>query len=167
MPSAVVLLLLVAMAAVVVAAATGRAPWMLRAAAAPGHPAGHPAGHPLAAFRTVAPVHVDEALRTAAAFKQDYLGTFGAPGPDPATRIRRLFAHRARALRLLNEARLRLPNDLDAERRLAAAIEDVDRSMLERIEDARDRGGAPLVHPGPVDAAWYGQWYRAANDTVA
>lgn len=120
----------------------------------------------LAPFRGVSARHVDEATRAVAAFRRDYLDTFRAPGPDAATRVRRLFAHRARAMRLLNEVRLRLPNDLDAEQRLAATIEGVDRSMLERIEDARDRGGAPLVHPGPVDAAWYGAWYRAANDTV-
>lgn len=162
MPSWGHLVLFAAVAAVAVAAVAGRGP------RGPGSRAvAAAADHALAPFRGVSSSHVDEASRTIAAFRRDYLDTFRASGGDAATRIRRLFAHRARTMRLLHEVRLRLPNDLDAERRLAAAIEGVDRSMLERIDDARDRGGAPLVHPGPVDAAWHGAWYRAANDTVA
>lgn len=84
-----------------------------------------------------------------------------------AAGVRRLFAHRALVQTHLNEAVMRLPNDLTAERRLAAAAEDLDRAMLEQIEAARQRVGAPGVHPGPLDAAWYGQWYRAANDSVS
>ena len=84
-----------------------------------------------------------------------------------AARVRKLFAHRAHAQEAMGELRMRLPNDLARERRLAAAAEALDRAMLEHIEDARERLGTPLVHPGPVDDAWYGRWYRAANDLVA
>ena len=61
---------------------------------------------------------------------------------------------------------MRLPNDLAAERALAAATDDLDARMLEHIEDARQRVGAHLLHPGPVDDAWYGSWYRGSNDLV-
>ena len=59
---------------------------------------------------------------------------------------------------------MRLPNDPDAEHRLATRVHRLDRDMLARIETARRRCGAELLHPGPVQDAWYGAWYRAAND---
>lgn len=118
-------------------------------------------------FRGISPAHHDGAMRALDAFGTDCRLTFlPAAARDPATHVRKLFAHRAKALGLLNELRLRLPNDLHAEKQLTSAIEGLDASMLERIQDARQRCGAPLVHPGPADAAWYGAWYRAANDVV-
>lgn len=118
-------------------------------------------------FREVSPTHHDAAMRTLDAFAADHRRTFtAASAADPATHVRKLFAHRARVMALLNELRMRLPNDLHAEKRLAAAMEGLDGSMMEKIEDARHRCGAPLVHPGPADAAWYGAWYRASNDMV-
>lgn len=122
----------------------------------------------LAAFRAVSPRHEAEARRHAAAFDARYRRTF-SPGAAaaPAEGARAMFAARAATLTALHELRMRLPNDLDAERGLGAVIEDADRAMLQRIQDARERTGAVLVHPGPVDAAWYGRWYRAANDAVA
>lgn len=108
-----------------------------------------------------------EAVGACEAFDRDFQATFGTAALDaPEAHVRKLFAHRARAQRAVGEARMRLPNDLVAERALVAAAEDVDRAMLQHIEDARRRCGAPLVHPGPVDDAWYGAWYRAANDAV-
>lgn len=131
---------------------------------APGPAAGRPAVLALMApFRA----HAAEAGKALAAFDRDAARTF-QPGAaeDPATYVRRLFAHRARVQALVNAVRLRLPNDLAAERRYAAAAEELDRAMLERIEDARQRCGAPLVHPGTLGDAWYGAWYRAANDII-
>lgn len=89
-----------------------------------------------------------------------------APGAGEAA-VRALFRHRAAALREMHEVRMRLPNDLALERRWAALTEALDASLLDLIEDARQRCAVPLVHPGPVDDAWYGAWYRAANDRVA
>lgn len=118
-------------------------------------------------FRSVSPAHHASAMRTLEAFAADYQRTFtAAAAADPAIHVRRLFAHRARVNGLLNELRMRLPNDLTAEKQLAAAMEELDGSMMEKIEDARHRCGAPLVHPGPAGAAWYGAWYRASNDVV-
>lgn len=119
-------------------------------------------------YTRVSPTHAAQAADTLGAFDRDYQRTFvtSEVAKDPEGVVRRLFAHRAATLRALNETRFRLPNDLDMERRLAAAIEAVDRDMLERIEDARQRCGMDLLHPGPVDDAWYGAWYRASNDVV-
>lgn len=84
-------------------------------------------------------------------------------GCAPET-IRRMFAARARVLKAGGELRMRLPNDPEAEHRLATRLHRLDRDMLARIETARRRCGAELLHPGPVQDAWYGAWYRAAND---
>ena len=143
--------------------------WAPPPTAAPGPPAAPaPAGRP-AVLALMAPfrAHAAEAGKALAAFDRDAARTF-QPGAaeDPATYVRRLFAHRARVQALVNAVRLRLPNDLAAERRYAAAAEELDRAMLERIEDARQRCGAPLVHPGTLGDAWYGAWYRAANDII-
>lgn len=119
-------------------------------------------------FERVSPRHASRAAGIMTAFDRDYQRTFDGSevSKDPEGAVRRLFAHRAATLQALNETRFRLPNDLTMERELDAAIEDIDRDMLERIDDARQRCGMDLLHPGPVDAAWYGAWYRAANDVV-
>lgn len=78
-----------------------------------------------------------------------------------------MFAARARVLKAAGELRMRLPNDPDAEHLLATRTHRLDREMLARIETARTRCGADLLHPGPVHDAWYGAWYRAANDATA
>lgn len=88
----------------------------------------------------------------------------GAHTPQAA---RAMFACRARIARELGEAAMRLPNDPDLELRLAAAREGLDAVLLEHIDVVRRAAGTPLLHPGPVDAAWYGAWYRAANDASA
>lgn len=122
----------------------------------------------LLAFEWVSPRHLDDATRAAVAFDLAYQETFQPAAADrPGEAVRALFSHRASALTALNQLRMRLPNDLEAERTLDAAIQGLDRDMLEHIEDARQRCGAPLLHPGPVGDAWYGRWYRAANDLVA
>lgn len=121
----------------------------------------------LEAFRHVSPRHMDLVDTHSREFHRVFQATFDpSAGDEPAAAVRGLFARRASVLQALHEIRLRLPNDLDLERALAAAIEDCDRWMLEHIEDARERTGAVLLHPGPVDDAWYGRWYRASNDEM-
>ena len=120
------------------------------------------------AFRDVSPAHVDAAHRAAHAFAEALARTFQPQASDkPAEAVRALFAQRALVLTALHELRMRLPNDLARERQLAAVTEAADRQMLEHIEDARQRCGAPLLHPGPLGDAWYGRWYRASNDWVS
>lgn len=111
--------------------------------------------------------HVQAARAAGLDFEAAAADTFD-PGAatDGARRVRVMFRHRDRALRELREVRLRLPNDLTDEKRLAGLTEALDADMMATIEDARQRCGAPLVHPGPTDAAWYGAWYRASNDVV-
>ncbi len=159
--------------ALVLAAAAAAAAWTLRGQWAPLVVPGRRREQQLLSpdvmlFFEVSPRHAREAEAAAVDFHDAFERTFtdAAAGAGPEV-VRRLFTHRARVLTALNELRLRLPNDLELERMLAAAIEDTDRVLLEHIEDARERCGAPLLHPGPVDAAWYGRWYRASNDAVA
>lgn len=109
--------------------------------------------------------HVAAATEAGREFERAYVLTFRET-EDPQGAVRKLFAARASVLKEMNELRMRLPNDLELETQFVETAEAVDRDLLERIEDARQRLGAPLVHPGPVDDAWYGQWYRAANDVL-
>lgn len=147
------------------AAALENAAWVRRPAGAPRRP--HTLPLELARFEGVSPRHAREAELQAREFERRFQRTFDpAAGAAPDEAVRGLFAARAGALQALHEIRMRLPNDLDLERALAAATEDCDRLMLEHIEDARERTGAVLLHPGPVDAAWYGRWCRASNDVV-
>lgn len=129
----------------------------------------HPEADPavLNGFREISPRHVDSAKGFLRTFHARCRATFRGRREDGVTAVRALFAARARVLQALHELRMRLPNDLALEKQVAAATEALDRDMMERIEDARRRGGARLVHPGPVDGAWYGSWYRASNDFVA
>lgn len=118
-------------------------------------------------FETVSPAHVRRAVDYCRQFHRDFQATFGAGAlAQPAAAVRRLFASRAGAVGQLNQLRMRLPNDLDLEKRLVELTDAADGSMLDHIEDARQRCGAPLVHPGQVGDAWYGRWYRAANDVL-
>lgn len=118
----------------------------------------------LDAFEKHAPQQVATARRAAAAFEADFQRTFSRHASH--VDVRTLFAHRAVARAALSETRMRLPNDLVAERTLASATDDLDARMLDHIEDARQRVGAHLLHPGPLDDAWYGAWYRGSNDVV-
>lgn len=123
-------------------------------------------GVSLEPFAEVSPQHTREARAALLNFHARFKRTF-VRSEDPEAAVRSLFNARARALQALHEVRMRLPNDLSLEKRVVTATEAIDRDMMERIEDARQRCGAPLVHPGPVDDAFYGAWYRAPNDYIS
>lgn len=95
-------------------------------------------------------------------FQTHFASTFTHAGCTAGT-VRAMFAERARALKELGELAMRMPNDPPAEERLAAYTRRMDAHMMRRIEDARQRCNSQLLHPGPVNDAWYGQWYRPAN----
>lgn len=124
------------------------------------------AGPPPAAAPAAAALSTDRLRRAVADFDAAYADTFTDDDTDGHAMVRRMFAHRARAHTAFGDARMRLPNDLDAEVRALDEFDAIDRRMLDAIEDARQRLGAPLLHPGPTDDAWYGRWYRASNDVV-
>ena len=96
-------------------------------------------------------------------FRSQFASTFTRAGCTAST-VRALFVERARVLKALGELAMRMPNDPQAEDRLAAYTRQVDADMLRHIEDARQRCNTQLLHPGPVDDAWYGAWYRPANE---
>lgn len=156
-------LLLVAAAVLLAVWAATRAPAAGGGPRAARPPAMWPAGSDTRAFESCqyCGPHVNAARQAAGRFEHALV----AAHRDPAEAVRALFRHRATALAEMHEVRMRLPNDLDAERRWAALTDDLDARMLAHIEDARRRGPA-LLHPGPVDDAWYGQWYRASNDRL-
>ena len=79
--------------------------------------------------------------------------------------VRVLLGIREDALLAMGEIRMRLPNDLPKEIRLAATLQAMDASMLERVEDAKRRLRT-FAHPGPTE-----QWFalrdvRPAGDFV-
>lgn len=166
MPGFVVLVLLLCAAAAALLVRRGGG----GAAAAAGRASAARAGvlpQELGRFAHVSPRHMQDAERQAAEFDAAFRASYLPRAADSAAEaVRALFARRAAVLGSLGELRLRLPNDLDMERALAAATEDCDRRMVQAIEDARERTGAVMLHPGPVDSAWYGRWYRASNDEV-
>lgn len=142
------------------AAAAGQGPWLLRPAGAGGS-AWPSAAQQFEACPYCRP-HVQAARRAVDRFEAvAATGTAGAEG------VRALFRERALALASMHEVRMRLPNDLDRERRWAALTEALDDAMMERVDAARSSADAALLHPGPVDDAWFGRWYRASNDAVA
>lgn len=84
-------------------------------------------------------------------FARAYAATFD-PGAaaDACGAVRRLFYARRLRRRAVGDARMRLPNDLAAERRLVRRAEREDHSMLARIEEAKERLGCRGLHPGPL-----------------
>jgi hypothetical protein len=79
--------------------------------------------------------------------------------------VRALYSAREDALAALGDVRMRLPNDLEAEKEFVRAYEDLDRHMNEYTTDAKTRTGV-FVHPGPLSSAYQAKYYRAANDIV-
>ena len=76
-----------------------------------------------------------------------------------------LFSIRDDVLYNISEIKLRLPNDLDMERDLAAAYEQADRRLMEYITDAKTRFNIN-INPGQTSSAFAARNYRAANDIV-
>lgn len=143
-------------------------PWAWFSPGAGGSDAAYSLPGEVLQFEEVSPRHMRAARAAAAEFGRRFQRSFEPSAVSvPAETVRALFASRAAVLNALYEVRLRLPNDLDLEHLLSSGIEDADRGMLGHIEDARQRCGAPLLHPGPLDAAWYGSWYRASNDSLS
>lgn len=79
--------------------------------------------------------------------------------------VRAMYSAREDALAALGDVRMRLPNDLEAEKEFVRAYEDLDRHMNEYMTDAKTRTGV-FVHPGPLSSAYQARHYRAANDIV-
>ena len=116
------------------------------------------------AWAALAPEHFARARARARRFVAEY----AAAGPDPTpVVVRRLFGLRGGVLEDLHALRMRLPNDLDAEAAMAAAIAEADDALMACIDDVRTRGGHPMLHPGPLDAWFYRGPERAANDLLA
>lgn len=112
----------------------------------------------------ISPAHarrIDTCLRS---FWDAYSEAAGADRARAQRLLRAMFLNRARIRAAFGELGMRAPNDPASEKELVAAWEQLDAAMLARIDVVRRASGTPLLHPGPVDNAWYGAWYRASND---
>lgn len=98
-------------------------------------------------------------------FASEYRHTFHH-GKCTKEAVMSLHALRDRALEHMYALRMRLPNDLEAEASMTQHIEDTDTLLRAYIRDAQERCGETLLFPGPIDDAFYRQFYRAHNDVV-
>jgi len=98
------------------------------------------------------------------AFDSSYKQTFDMSRASVTT-IMKLFLERERVLHAINDIRFLLPNDLDDEIDVARLHDDVDRSLMENIRDAKERLHV-FFTPGPMSTASKAINYRAANDIV-
>lgn len=110
--------------------------------------------------------HYDACAQALRAFASEYRLTFQAGRCDKKA-LMSLHGLREDALRHMYQMRMRLPNDLGAERDLTRHIEDTDRLLSYYIEDTQKRGNLSLLLPGPIDDMFYKQHYRAHNDTLS
>jgi hypothetical protein len=105
--------------------------------------------------------NVEERIK---AFNEVYQTTFDYENVS-VDAIDDLFSIRDDVLYNISEIKLRLPNDLDMERHLAAAYEQADRRLMEYITDAKSRFNIN-INPGQTSSAFAARNYRAANDIV-
>ena len=110
------------------------------------------------------PTHYKEAQDRVKAFNAAYQKTFDY-GNISIDTLNNLFSIRVDVLYNISEIKLRLPNDLDMERHLAAAYEQADRRLMEYITDAKSRFNIN-INPGQTSSAFAARNYRAANDIV-
>ena len=65
----------------------------------------------------------------------------------------------------MHEIRFRLPNDLADEKKFIGISENLERSLMEHIADAKARFNI-FVAPGPLSSAYQARQYRASNDVI-
>jgi len=120
------------------------------------------------AYDAAYPTHAAGVHEACAKFGAAYDATFAYPATPLAAldRVRSLYSIREDALTACGEIKMRLSNDLAAERDFIRSYEDLDRRTNEYIEDAKARLGV-FVHPGPMSSAFQAKRYRAANDVFS
>ena len=64
------------------------------------------------------------------------------------------------------DAVARLPNDVAAEEALRARARALESDHFEKMEECRQRVGAPLLYPRPIDDLHYRQWWTPANTSA-
>jgi len=116
-------------------------------------------------YRSHSSEHFDAACTALKAFAAEYRSTFVHGGCTGGS-LRSMTSLRAEALRHMYQLRMRLPNDMDAEGSMTQHIEAVDRVLQEYILDVQTRCGLGSAFPGPIDNAYYRNFYRAHNDVA-
>ena len=109
-------------------------------------------------LRPYSTTHFDACVQALRGFAAEYRG-----GCHKGS-VLAMHALREDALRHMYQLRMRLPNDMVAERELSQHIEDTDRLLMHYIKEAQGRCGQDLLFPGPIDDLFYKQHYRAHND---
>jgi len=115
-------------------------------------------------FEVRYPMHFKNAKDSVKAFNSAYQTTFDYNNIS-VDAINALFSIRDDVLYNISEIKLRLPNDLDLERSVAAAYEQADRRLMEYITDVKSRFNINVT-PGQCSSAFAARSYRAANDVV-
>lgn len=115
-------------------------------------------------LRALSPVLHDDCEASLRAFAAAYRRSFRHGGCTREA-VLELHDQRRRVLECLYGLRMRLPNDLEAEARLTRHVEETDGLLLAYIAEVQARcPEAALLHPGPLDDAFYRQHWRAHND---
>lgn len=104
--------------------------------------------------------HAEAARRALAGFADAYADTWARDAATPDA-VRRLFGLRDAGLRAIAELKLRLPNDLDADRELFELLRHVERATQAALDDVRARAGSG-IQGAPLGSAY--DAYRAVND---
>lgn len=125
-----------------------------------------PAGVSIKAeYRSVSEDDYRDAEAALREFATEYRLTF-QHGRCSKDAVMALHSLRQRALQHMYALRMRLPNDLEAVTDLTRHIEDTDALLRGYISNVQQRCGEALLLPGPIDDAFYRQFYRAHNDTI-
>lgn len=108
----------------------------------------------------VSPEHAARAREALVRFSELYARTWSLDAATPDA-VRRLFGLRDAALGAIAELKMRLPNDLAADRELYGLLRHVERATQAAVDDVRTRAGTGLQSV-PIGSAY--DAYRAAND---
>lgn len=114
----------------------------------------------LARYESLSPEHAGRARAALVEFSQLYARTWALDAATPDA-VRRLFGLRDAALGAIAELKMRLPNDLGADRELYGLLRHVEKSTQAAVDDVRARAGSGLQSV-PIGSAY--DAYRAAND---
>ena len=96
------------------------------------------------------------------AFEHAYRRSFHNDGESRETLVK--LTNKAAAVQnAYFDAIARLPNDIAAEESLRARARALESDHFEKMEECRQRVGAPLLYPRPIDDLHFRRWWTPAN----
>lgn len=87
-------------------------------------------------------------------------------GYESRETVRHLYDLAADTQNALSSLKATFPNDLEMDRSFKELCEKIQENQHARIEDLKQRCGAPLLFPHSIEDLHYRKWWRAANDQV-